>query len=210
MTALLLLMPGTPMLFQGQEFGASTPFLYFADHKPELARAVEKGRVEFMSQFQSLAAPEMRDYMPAPHDQATFERSRLKWDEWDAHTESRRLHADLIALRRADRAFNQQLPGAVDGAVIAAEAFALRYATPDPADERLLVVNLGRDLVASSFAEPLLAPPQGYGWRVSWSSESPVYGGCGTPNVLQSGWRIPGHAALVMIPERKDVGHRGG
>jgi maltooligosyltrehalose trehalohydrolase len=210
MTTLLLLMPGTPMLFQGQEFGASTPFLYFADHNPELAGAVEKGRVEFMSQFQSLAAPEMRDYMPAPHDQATFERSRLKWDEWDAHPESRRLHADLIALRRAERAFSQQAPGAVDGAVLATEAFALRYATPEPADERLLVVNLGRDLVASSFAEPLLAPPQGYGWRVSWSSESPAYGGCGTPNVLQSGWRIPGHAALVMKPERKDGGHRAG
>ena len=40
MTALLILMPGTPMLFQGQEFGATTPFLYFADHKSELAAAV--------------------------------------------------------------------------------------------------------------------------------------------------------------------------
>jgi maltooligosyltrehalose trehalohydrolase len=210
MTALLLLMPGTPMLFQGQEFGASTPFFYFADHNPELARAVEQGRVEFMSQFQSLAMSGMREHMAAPHDEASFERSRLNWDEWDVHTESRRLHADLIALRHADRAFDQQAAGAVDGAVIAAEAFVLRYATPDPADERLLVVNLGRDLAASSFAEPLLAPPQGYGWRLSWSSESPVYGGGGTPNVLQSGWRIPGHAALVMKPERKDVGHRAG
>ena len=208
MTALLLLMPGTPMLFQGQEFGASTPFFYFADHNSELARAVEKGRAEFLSQFQSLAATEVRECMPLPHDQTTFERSRLNWDEWDAHVDSRHLHADLIALRRADRAFNQQARGSVDGAVLEAEAFALRYATPDAADERLVLVNLGRDLVTSSFAEPLLAPPQGHRWRVSWSSESPRYGGCGTPDVLQSGWRIPGHTALVLKPEREDVGDR--
>ena len=55
-TALLLLLPGTPMLFQGQEFWASAPFLYFADHEPELAAMVEKGRGEFMRQFPSLAA----------------------------------------------------------------------------------------------------------------------------------------------------------
>jgi maltooligosyltrehalose trehalohydrolase len=210
MTALLVLMPGTPMLFQGQEFGASTPFFYFADHAPDLASAVQKGRVEFLSQFQSLSSPEMRERMPVPHDQATFERARLNWDEWDAHAESRRLHADLIALRRSDRAFNQQTAGAVDGAVLAEEAFALRFTTPDAVDERLLLVNLGRDVVTSSFAEPLVAPPQGCQWRVSWSSESVVYGGCGTPTVLQSGWRIPGHAALVLKPELRDVGHRAG
>ena len=44
MTALLLLAPGTPMLFQGQEFAASTPFLYFADHNPDLAKLIEEGR----------------------------------------------------------------------------------------------------------------------------------------------------------------------
>ena len=51
MTALLLLSPGTPMLFQGQEFAASTPFLFFADHHPELARLVSNGPKEFLSQF---------------------------------------------------------------------------------------------------------------------------------------------------------------
>jgi maltooligosyltrehalose trehalohydrolase len=208
MTALLLLAPGTPMLFQGQEFGASTPFLYFADHNPDLARAVEKGRIEFMSQFQSLSSPDMRAHMPAPHDPATFERSRLNWDEWEAHAADRRLHADLLALRRADRAFSQQVAGAVDGAVLGTEAFALRYTTPEAGDERLLLVNLGRDLVTPSLAEPLVAPPQGYGWRLAWSSESPAYGGGGTPDVHQAGWRIPGHAALVLKPEWKDVGHR--
>ncbi len=210
MTALLLLLPGTPMLFQGQEFGASTPFLYFADHNPTLARAVQKGRIEFMSQFESLASPGMQGRVPAPHDEATFERSRLDWAERDAHAEHRRLHADLLTLRRTDRAFSQQVPGGVDGAILGPDAFVLRYATPEPADERLLVLNLGRDLVASSFAEPLVAPPQDHVWRVSWSSEAPEYGGGGTPDVLHAGWRLPGHAAFVLKPERRDVGHPAG
>ncbi len=128
MTALCLLMPGTPMLFQGQEFGASSPFLYFADHKPELAASVQAGRAEFISQFPSFASPEMQSRLAAPHDPATFERCRLKWDERASHVSHRRLHEDLIAMRRSDAAFRMQQSGALDGAVLDAEAFVLRYA----------------------------------------------------------------------------------
>src|SRR6202012_4223191 len=60
-TAFLLLAPGTPMLFQGQEFASSKPFLFFADHEPELARKVREGRTEFLSQFPSVSAPETRE-----------------------------------------------------------------------------------------------------------------------------------------------------
>src|SRR5204863_9864015 len=60
MTALLLLSPGTPMLFQGQEFSASSPFLYFADFEEELAAAVRTGRREFLTQFPSLTDFEVR------------------------------------------------------------------------------------------------------------------------------------------------------
>src|SRR5204863_277225 len=55
MTALLLLMPSTPMLFQGQEFSASAPFLYFADFDAELNAAVRRGRSGFLCQFPSIA-----------------------------------------------------------------------------------------------------------------------------------------------------------
>src|SRR5688500_20219480 len=53
-TALFLLSPQTPMLFQGQEFAASTPFAYFADHAGELGEKVKQGRREFLHQFPSL------------------------------------------------------------------------------------------------------------------------------------------------------------
>ncbi len=77
-TALTLLGPGTPMLFQGQEFAALTPFYYFADHVPELRRLVSEGRIEFMSQFVSMATPEMSGCLPDPGDRATFERSKAR------------------------------------------------------------------------------------------------------------------------------------
>jgi len=91
----------------------------------------------------------------------------------------------------------------VDGAVLAAEAFVLHYFASDPKDERLLCVNLGPDLVAESFAEPLVAPPDGFTWGLRWSSENPDYGGTGTPAVaVEHGWEMPGHSAVVLEPNR--------
>ncbi|MDY6983484.1 MAG: DUF3459 domain-containing protein, partial [Pseudomonadota bacterium] len=92
----------------------------------------------------------------------------------------------------------------VDGAVLASEAFVLRYVTADASDleERLLLVNLGLDLVAPSLAEPLVAPPDGCMWTLEWSSEAVEYGGAGTPDITHEGWRIPGHAAFVLRPVR--------
>ena len=61
MTALLLLGPWTPLLFQGEEFGASTPFLYFSEVGDEkLQEAVKKGRFEFLAQFPSAASAEVK------------------------------------------------------------------------------------------------------------------------------------------------------
>jgi maltooligosyltrehalose trehalohydrolase len=201
MTALFLLMPGTPMLFQGQEFGASSPFLYFADHEGELADAVYKGRAEFLSQFPSFASPEARAAVPAPHDRTTFERCKLQWEQRELHTTHVALHQDLLAIRREDMAFSRQEPGAVDGAVLAAEAFVLRFASPSSGEERLLVVNFGADLVAGSFPEPLVAPPPGHDWKLRWSSEHPRYGGVGALEIVAAdGWRIPGFSATVLMP----------
>jgi maltooligosyltrehalose trehalohydrolase len=208
MTTLCLLMPGTPMLFQGQEFGSTAPFLYFADHSPELAAAVQKGRAEFVSQFTSLASPEIQSLLPVPHDVATFERCKLNWDERHRRMSHWRLHRDLLTIRREDVAFRQQHRSAVDGAVLGPAAFVLRYFSRREADERLLVVNLGTDLTATSIPEPLVAPPPGFdSWSIRWSSEHPDYGGLGTPEVVNdTGWRIPGHCAVVLQPaaERSD------
>ena len=201
LTALLLLSPGTPMLFQGQEFAASAPFLYFADFEPELAAAVRRGRGEFLDQFPSIAGMKDRSVLADPGDPATFERCKLDFDERRTHGEAYALHVDLLRIRREDVAFRLQQPGAVDGAVLSPVAFALRFFTPDHVDDRIVVVNLGPDLSRSSFAEPLLAPPEGCDWECRWSSEEPVYGGTGTRDLWPDGlWRIPGESAVVLSP----------
>ena len=185
MTGLLLLGPWTPLLFQGEEWSAASPFLFFADHEPELARLVAKGRAEFLAQFPSCATPETRAQLAAPHDRVTFERCRLDWSELErpAHAQSLALHRDLLALRRRDPVIRAQGGNGVqiDGAVLATEAFALRFQASDEGDDRLLIVNLGLERVLRPAPEPLLAPPAGASWRLTWSSEDPRYGGGGTP-----------------------------
>ncbi|MBV9157491.1 MAG: malto-oligosyltrehalose trehalohydrolase, partial [Acidobacteriaceae bacterium] len=100
--ALSLLAPGTPMIFQGQEFGASSPFLFFADHEPELGKLIRNGRVEFLEQWRSLRLPEMRKCLDDPSALATFERSQLNHDEVQNHAETYAVHRDLLRLRRED------------------------------------------------------------------------------------------------------------
>jgi maltooligosyltrehalose trehalohydrolase len=75
LTALMLLAPGTPMLFQGQEFGSTRPFLYFADHGRELGALVTAGRRKFLAQFPSLASPESQQRLPDPGAERPFERA---------------------------------------------------------------------------------------------------------------------------------------
>jgi len=208
MTALLLLAPSTPMLFMGQEFCASTPFLYFADHHPELARAVRKGREEFLSQFPSLAARELAAGIPDPADPETFRRCKLDFGERKTHAEGYALHEDLLRLRREERAFRDS--GGLDGAVLGQNAFLLRFfgLEESDGDDRLLLINLGHDLRLVPAPEPLLAPPEDRRWEVQWSSESPRYGGVGAPPAEddEGGWLIPGHAATVLRPARLPEG----
>jgi maltooligosyltrehalose trehalohydrolase len=200
LTAVLLLMPGTPMLFQGQEFGASTPFFYFADHEPELASAVKRGRAEFLTQFPSARGYEAVATLDDPADPRTFERSKLNLAERAAHAGVYALHQDLLRLRRDTPAFRAQRRGVVDGTVLSASAFALRYMLGG-ADDRLLVVNLGPELSRASIADPLVAPPHGFDWDVEWSSEAPAYGGPGTPNLWpEDRWDIPAESAIVLAP----------
>jgi maltooligosyltrehalose trehalohydrolase len=204
MTALLLLGPGTPMLFQGQEFAASAPFFYFADHKPDLAKLVGQGRTEFLSQFPSVENAEARACLPDPADPHTFERCKLDFAERDRHREVYDLHRDLLALRRDDPSFRAQRPRGVDGAVLGPDAFLLRFFAADGMD-RLLLVNLGRDLDLAPTPEPLLTPPEECTWAVRWSSEAPRYGGCGTAPVDRSGvFHLQGEAAVVLVPQRKE------
>jgi len=68
-------------------------------------------------------------------------------------------------------------------------------------DDRLLVVNLGRDLPLASAPEPLLAPSEDARWALAWSSADARYGGGGTAAFDADGpWRLQGHTAVVLRP----------
>ncbi|OLN30729.1 Malto-oligosyltrehalose trehalohydrolase [Desulfovibrio sp. DV] len=126
-TALLLLAPGTPMLFQGQEFGASAPFHFFSDHEPGLAGLVRKGRAKSLQQFPSLATREMRASFPDPGDPAVFASCKLDLSERERHRPIYDLHKDLLRLRREDAVFGSQTPGGLDGSALAEECLLLRF-----------------------------------------------------------------------------------
>jgi len=107
--ALVLLGPFIPMIFQGEEWAASSPFQYFADHDdPELARQVSEGRKREFAAFgwdpASIPDPEKRD---------TYDRSKLNWDELDepAHGDMLRWYHSLLRLRQSTASLNNGEPG---------------------------------------------------------------------------------------------------
>ncbi|TCL66311.1 alpha-amylase family glycosyl hydrolase [Rhizobium sp. BK251] len=204
MTALHLLGPQTPMLFQGQEFGATTPFYYFADRDGDIARSVRKGRIDFLRQFPNLTDEKLITCMPDPCDRRTFESAKLDWAQWREDGVSFVLHRDLLALRRNEATFAAQASarrGALDGSVLSQSALLLRYFAQSPKNERLLVFNFGTALDIDSVPDPLFAPPAGLQWQLLWSSEDPVYGGGGRrPYDFHARWILDADIALVLGP----------
>ncbi len=105
--ALTLLSPFVPLLFQGEEWGAMTPFLYFTDHEnAELGRRVAEGRTQEFRAFQ------WRGIVPNPQELDTFFRSKLDWSEVSqpAHAELFTWYRQLIHLRRA-KSVSPESPG---------------------------------------------------------------------------------------------------
>jgi maltooligosyltrehalose trehalohydrolase len=205
LTAVLLLAPALPMLFQGQEHGATEPWRFFVDHAEDLQAPIRAGRAKFMAQFPRFATPEAQAALADPCAEATFAACVL--DPRDRRLDHPRvaLHRDLLRLRRDDPAFTDPRPEALDGAVLSDQAFAMRYQQDDPVRDRLLLVNLGPTFARPAVPEPLLAPPADTGWRVVWSSEDPRYGGHGTPPPFdRARLAIPARSAIVLAPHPGD------
>ena len=202
LTALFLLAPQTPMLFQGQEFAATSPFFYFADHKEEIAHLVARGRSAFLAQFRALATPEMQARLPDPGDPQTFTYSKLDSNDRNLHKEDYALHRDLLNLRRSDPVFQaSQRSNRIDGAVLSPDAWVIRFFGESPGDDRLLLVNLSRDIHLVPAPEPLLAPPKNSVWDAMWFSDDPRYGGMGMPPwPLKGNWYLQGESAVVLHP----------
>jgi maltooligosyltrehalose trehalohydrolase len=201
LTALMLLAPMTPMLFMGQEFAASTPFLFFVDYgEGELAANIYQGRKEFLSQFPSYGSPAAQAAVPDPCASHVFTRSKLDFSERTTHAPLYLLHQDLLRLRREDPLIARQDRWQLDGAVLGSHTLAVRFFGDTEELDRLLLVNLGSDLEYMPAPEPLLAPIPGGSWRLLWSSDDPRYAG---PGIIHpcgpDGWRIPGASATFLV-----------
>jgi malto-oligosyltrehalose trehalohydrolase len=92
LTALVFLAPAPPLLFMGEEWAASTPFLFFCDFEPDLARAVTAGRRREFAAFPAFADPHVRETIPDPSAPETFAASVLRWEERSAPA-----HAAMLA-----------------------------------------------------------------------------------------------------------------
>jgi maltooligosyltrehalose trehalohydrolase len=199
LSALLLLGPALPMLFQGQEFGSSTPFTYFADHSGDLAVAVEKGRIEFLAQFPSLRLPEMRAVVPRPALPETFTAGKLLDEErQNAESPLRRLHEDLLRLRHADVVLRDigTARVSVESSAPTKSVLLIRYM--GPTEDRLLLVNFS-DEYHSPMNDPLLAPRPGTRWTQLWVSEQLSYGGIAAPTIPDTDpWVLPATSAVLL------------
>ena len=205
MTALLLLGPWTPLLFQGQEFGASSPFLFFAEIDNASVRdAIRRGRAKWLAPFLSLTEEQAWRSLPAPDDPQVFARCKLDFAERQKNLQLYDLHIDLLRLRREDLRFRQQRPGGIDGAVLGPASFVLRYFSKENND-RVLIVNFGESQALHPASEPLLAPPIGCKWETLWTSDSLCYGGAGAIAIAnEEQWFLPAESTFVLRAEHKE------
>jgi maltooligosyltrehalose trehalohydrolase len=197
-TALLLTAPETPLLFMGQEFASSRPFLFFADHRePKLSAAVDQGRKQFLAQFPAYGRPETQALVSDPGALTTFLATKLNLGERATHAGDYAMHRELLRLRREDVVLARQDRTAVDGAVLGSRALALRF-FGGAAGDRLLVLSLNDDLDLAPMAEPLLASPTGR-WRLLFSTEDPQYGGSGVlAHWHPEQWRVSADSAQLF------------
>ena len=198
-TALMLLAPPTPMLFQGQEFAASSPFFYFTDQPEELSVVAERDRRKFLSQFPAVATEAGQRQLAPIAPVSTFERCKLDWAELETHAPAYRLHRDLLRLRATDPALRQRRSDLMHGSVLSERALALRFFCAE--GDRLLITNLGIENELVPVAEPLLVPPEGYVWEVAWCSEAFDYGGQGFAAPWEDGrFILPARSTVLFTP----------
>ena len=196
--ALLLLAPQTPLLFMGQEWATTAPFLYFTDHREELGRQVTAGRRREFGRFATFAERAARERIPDPQAPATFEASRLPWAERErgAHAGVWRLHRRLLALRRTEPAL---APGErFDATALDEGTVAVVFGAADAPDLAVVARLAGAGRVE------LPAPGGARPWQLVLTTEDPPFGRDARPPVVEDAGggrlaaRFAGPAAIVV------------
>ncbi len=174
-SALLLLAPCTPLLFMGQEWAATTPFLFFTDHDAEFGPLVTAGRRKEWADFAAFQGAET----PDPQTPETFARSKLRWEEQaaPAHAPIRRLYRDLIALRRQEPACRVRDRVESEIHIAGEQAVTLLLTgSAGSAAPLLIIANLG----GAASCELSLVGGGASAWTLILDTEDGIYGGTAT------------------------------
>ena len=174
-SALLCLAPYTPLIFQGQEWAASTPFLYFTDHNAELGRLVTEGRRKEFKGFAAFADEESIKRIPDPQAESTFNASKLNWAERGegTHAATLVLYKEALRLRREEPALRRRARDDWQAVALGGEAVAIVYTEPNAGEMCMVVVNL----TGGGTGE--MGIDEGPHFRLIYSSNEARFGGSG-------------------------------
>jgi maltooligosyltrehalose trehalohydrolase len=178
MSAALCFTPYTPLLFMGQEWGASSPFQFFTDFSPELGKAVTEGRRNEFARFRAFGAVKDLASIPDPQDEQTYLCSRLNWEEIDQppHAALLNLYRECLSLRREIPSLR---PQGRDGWSVG-NAQGMVYVLFWDQHVEICVLIALRDQYFGPFSHliPLSDPTSGQ-WELVFSSNMTRFGGTG-------------------------------
>jgi maltooligosyltrehalose trehalohydrolase len=194
-STVLLFAPETPLLFMGQEFAASTPFLYFTDHPEGLGELVTHGRREEFAGFRAFHDPVLRETIPDPQAETTFRASTLRLEERHTHSGIYRLYRDLLAMRKEDPvlAVNDRTATTALGRT----SQVLVVHRWQGSTHRVLVANFGNEAMLDPF-EGLEIPGGGRGWAPLFTTDAKRYGGAGWSPEEIAPLTIPARTAVIL------------
>lgn len=195
-STVLLTCPETPLLFMGQEFAASTPFLYFTDHPEGLGRLVTEGRRKEFSGFPAFQDAHLRETIPDPQAESTFLTSKLNLHERSLNSGIYVLYRELLMLRRTDEVLFHNERSHTRATALTAQIMMIHRWWG--AEQRIVLANLGFavDLAMDQF--DALAAVKGNLWTRIFSTAESWLGGNGV-HAVTSGH---GPARFVHLPAR--------
>lgn len=177
-SALLCLVPQTPFLFMGQEWSASTPFLFFTDHNAELGKAVTRGRRKEFRNFSAFRDPELLKTIPDPQAETTFEDSKLRWEELHQpeHAKVLLLYREFLELRQTHPAWRNRSRENYVVEELAEGIIAILFGIAGDYRCALLVDLVGGHAMPN-LDHPRLTPGNGRNWAPLLSSNEARFGG---------------------------------
>ncbi len=195
-SALMLFAPEPPLLFMGQEFAASTPFLYFTDHPEELGKLVTEGRRNEFAGFRAFHDEALRETIPDPQAPSTFFGSKLRLDERWTNSGIYLLYQTMLALRREDEVLATGDRTHTRAAGLTAQIVAVHRWWG--AEHRLLLANFGSAVDLHPNKDEFLQrlPPRG--WHLELATSQRRFGGPGERPTLHG----TGAARTLHLPAR--------